>query len=509
MREKARRRLPPSVAVWLALSVLTSLPYLRAQLAPPPGKTFIGVFYWSDDFYNYLGFVQQARDGAFLFRDKLQIAPHPPSLVNLEWWVVGRLAAWVGNDPFLAYRLVGLVASLFLLLALERWLRRVGVPEARLTMSLLLVTLGGGAGGVLAHLVSWPLKRHLELWTGLFPFIELLANPHFLVGTTLLLWSLWLFMENRPWLAVLTTSVAALSRPYDAVLIVLVRVATIPLTEPRREWLARAAPLVGLVPVALLDAFLFYGTGFRWWTAIPATRPPWLDFLRAVGPAAVLALAAARATGGGPEARRARTHLVVWIGAVTLILLAQPVSFSLQFMVGLGLPLLTLGALGLLRLRRAVAIAVLATLSASALTTWGYMLLLEDVEWYAPSAEYAAAQAPAGRCGPDDVLLAPPEISLYSLAFSACRVFVAHPAAPGHPARVLLVHDFYFSWPPGSRARFLDQLGITRLFLPGDAGPVPVGWLGPSTRFRQVARVGSPRVLLSLYARPPQTPEGP
>jgi hypothetical protein len=508
MREGKRRRLRPAVTVWLALSVLTSLPYLRARLAPPPGKTFIGVFHWSDDFYNYLGFVQQAQDGAFLFRDKLQIEPDPPSLVNLEWWAVGRLAALLGGDPFLAYHLVGLVASLALLLALERWLRRVGVPDTRLTLSLLLVCIGGGAGGVLAHLTDWPVRSHLELWTGLFPFIEILSSPHLLLGTTLLLWSLWLFMENRPWLAVLATSVAALSRPYDAVLIALVRGVSIPLTEPRRQWLARAVPLVGLVPVALLDAWLFYGTSFRWWTTIPASRPPWLDVLRAVGPAAVLALGAAGAAACGPEARRARAHLVVWIGLAALILIVRPVSFSLQFMVGLGLPLLTLGALGLLRLRRAAAVAVVAALSASALTTWSYMLLLKDVEWYAPSAEYAAAQAPAGHCGPDGILLAPPEISLYSLAFSACRVFVAHPASPDYPARAQLVHDFYFTWPAQSRARFLDRTGITLLFLPGDAGPVPVGWLGPSTRFRQIVRVGAPRILLSLYARSPQPPEG-
>src|SRR5438093_5715215 len=112
----------PVLLAWLFVSVLTSLPYVRAAAQPPPGRVFVGFFYYVDDAYNYLSFVQQAEDGAFLLRNKDVSPPPPARLVNLEWWIVGRISALVGRRPALAYRLFGLVAALALLIAVDRWL---------------------------------------------------------------------------------------------------------------------------------------------------------------------------------------------------------------------------------------------------------------------------------------------------------------------------------------------------------------------------------------------------
>src|SRR5262249_37860412 len=55
----------------LLLATATTVPYLRASTAPPPGTAFVGFFYFVNDAYNYLSFTQQAEDGAFVFRNKL------------------------------------------------------------------------------------------------------------------------------------------------------------------------------------------------------------------------------------------------------------------------------------------------------------------------------------------------------------------------------------------------------------------------------------------------------
>src|SRR5436189_949290 len=100
----------PVLLAWLFASTLTALPYVRAAARPPAGRVFVGFFYYVDDAYNYLSFVQQAEDGAFLLRNKNASPPSPARLVNLEWWVVGRASAVLGRRPALAYRLFGVVA---------------------------------------------------------------------------------------------------------------------------------------------------------------------------------------------------------------------------------------------------------------------------------------------------------------------------------------------------------------------------------------------------------------
>ena len=133
--------------LWLLLTAWTSALYLRAGLGPPPGRVFAGTFHWIDDFYNYLSYVQQAEDGAFLFRNKLlPPAATRPELVNLEWWVVGRVSRLLGHQPLLAYRLFALAAALGLVAGVERWLRRVGVPDTHRLSALFLVLLGEASG---------------------------------------------------------------------------------------------------------------------------------------------------------------------------------------------------------------------------------------------------------------------------------------------------------------------------------------------------------------------------
>src|SRR5262249_37370329 len=159
----------------------------------PPGRVFAGTFHWLDDFYNYVSYVQQAEDGAFLFQNKLEPAPHTARLVNLEWWTVGRLSALLGRHPFLAYRIFGLFASFAFLAGVDAWLRRAALPESHRFWALMLVATGGGLGAFVFDFTDRPVSECLDLSSGAFPFLGLLSNPHFTTGTALLLWALHAF----------------------------------------------------------------------------------------------------------------------------------------------------------------------------------------------------------------------------------------------------------------------------------------------------------------------------
>ncbi|HXB57555.1 MAG TPA: hypothetical protein VN461_22525 [Vicinamibacteria bacterium] len=493
----------PVLLAWLLLAGLTGLPYLRAALDPPPGTTFVGFFFYADDQYNYLSFVQQAEDGAFRFRNKLVEEPHPPALLNLEWWLVGRLSAALGHHPLVAYRLLGLAAALALLAGLDAWLRAMGLPDPHRLPALLLVTMGGGLGGILFTFGDQG-RWYLDLFTGLFPFIGLLVNAHFVTGTALLLWTLWAYLRARTPLGQVGASalgtVLGLVRPYDLVLLVAIRSLGVLVTEPIRLSWRRLLPLAGLAPVVLYNYWLFYRTpAFAFYRTAFYEFPGLGDFALALGPAALLAALAIPGGRGAPDARGPRAHLWAWALLAAAIILARPVHFSLQFLVGVGVPLLALGAVGLARFGPGVMLVAVLPLAGTALAALR-LVSGPTGPWFVPSERLAVAQALRGSCRPGDVLLSPPDIGQYAAGLTACRAYVSHPIGPDYARRTEEVRAFFGTWDPTLRAAFLDRHCITHLTLPGDAGPVPGAWLGEATAFRALARVGQPTVI-SVYAR--------
>jgi hypothetical protein len=489
---------------------ITGLPYLRAGVDPPPGRAFVGFFFFVDDSYHYLSYVQQAAAGAFLFRNKLLLEDHAPSLINLEWWLVGRLSAALGGHPLIAYRILGLGAAFFLLAGADRWLRRCGLPDSHRLPALLLVSLGGGFGGLLFQFAGRPAFRCLDFATGLFPSLELLSNPHFVVGTALLLWTLWAFLNARTaadYLAgTLLGSVLGLVRPYDLILVVAIHGLSVLVAEPPAAWLRRLFPLAGLAPVALYNYWVFYvNRSFAFFTTGPYPFPPREDYVVAFGPAAALAITAVWARPSGPEARAARVHLLVWIAMGALVIAIQAVTFSLQFLVGFALPFFAFAALGLSRFRPAVTLAVTVALSTTLLVALR-IVLTPHPRWQVPRERLGAAFALRAACKPDEVVFAPQDIGLYAIGLTACKAYVSHPIMPGFAERVVEARSFYEASDPAARAALLDRQRVTHLVLPGDPGPRPTAWLGEDTPFRREAMVGRAPSLLSLYSRAVASP---
>ncbi len=416
---------------------------------------------------------------------------------------MGRLSAVLGHHPLLAYRLVGLAAALALLAGLDRWFRGMGLPDPQRLPALLLVTTGGGLGGILFTFLDRT-RWYPDLFTGLFPFIGLLANAHFVAGTSLLLWALWVYLRARTWVgyagAGALGTALGLVRPYDLVLLVGTRSVGVLITEPVRLWFSRLLPLVGLAPVALYNYWIFYGTpGFAFYRTAPYESPGLGDLALALGPAALLATSAIRGRFGDESVPRPRAHLTAWALLAAAVIVVRPVHFSLQFLVGLGTPLLTLGALGLSRFGPVVMLAVALPMASTALVA--LRLVSRPMSRFVASERMAAADALRGSCRPRDLLLSPPDIGQYAAGLTACRAYVSHPIGPDYARRADEVRAFFGAQDPSARSAFLDRHCITRLTLPGDPGPAPDTWLGHATSFRRVARVGQPPTAISVYAR--------
>ena len=487
-----------ALLVFLLLATVSASLALRASLAPPRGTVFVGTFYYVDDFYNYLGYVEQAQRGALLFRNKLADPGLPPALVNLEWLAVGWISALLGGRPLLAYRLFGFLALAGLVVGIDRWLARSGLPPGRRLAGLLLVGTGGGLGGLLLALGVLPGERALDVRTGAFPFVESVANPHFVAGTALLLAALGAFAAGRGGRGAALGTVLGLVRPYDAALVAGIETLAVLLTTPAREWPRRLLPVLALGPVLAYDAWLFLaGPGFSVFSSplYAAQAPAAGDLAVALGPAALLALTAVRLRGGAGAGHRLR--LALWATLALLVVLVRPVSFSLQLVVGIGVPLLVLAAVGLARLPRGgLEGAVPPMATTAAVVTW--LCAAPSPGRHVPAERWQVAWALREACRPGDVVLAPEDIGLYVAGLSPCWPYASHAAAPDHHARAAAVARFYGEARPEERAAFLDRAGVAHVVLPPG---VPPGWLGPVTPFRPRLSVPGPRGGLVVHSR--------
>jgi hypothetical protein len=496
------RRFTPALLAWALVSGLCTAPYVRAALDPPRGHAFLGSFYFITDVYNYFGYVQQAADGAFLFRNKLTLEPHTPALVNLEWWAVGRLSALLGGSFVLAWRLLALAASLPFVLLVDAWLRRAGLPPTHRLPGLMLVLLGGGFGGLL-YTLRWPPGLDvLDLSTGLFPFIELLANPHFVCGTTLVMGALLLLTRGggRATAAgVVLIGLAGLVRPYDMVMAVAVFGLATVLTETPARAARRLLPLLGLLPVVAYVGWVFYvETAYRVFAAEAYTPPPLRQLAFATGPALALAGLVLFGPPPGPEARRARVLLLCWAVAALLVGVLRPVSFSLQFLVGIGVPLLGLAAVGLARYPPWLTLAATLCLCSSAVVALR-VVSGDQPRWFVPAERVEAARALRTACRPGEVAMAPTDVGVYALAHTPCSPYSSHPVMRDAALHREEVEAFYAEWGPAERAAFLDAHRVAAVLVP--RGERPEWFLGPGTPFRAVGGepAGSP---FAAYRRP-------
>jgi hypothetical protein len=282
------------------------------------------------------------------------------------------------------------------------------------------------------------------------------------------------------------------------VLLVLIRTISVAVLEPPRRWIAALAPLGGLIPVVLYLYWLFYrNPAFAFYARTPYVFPPRAEFAWALGPAALLALLSLRSA---PDdgARRARVHLAVWAALGLLVVLFRPLDFSLQFLVGIGVPLLALGAFGLAQ-RAPRVTALVAVLFATSQVTAFLFVLRPNPLWLVPRGDMDLVRALRPTCRSGDVLFAPPSVGILAYGLTACRAIVTHEVDPDYDRKLAQVRDFA-GLPPSGRAALLDTYRVTHFLAPGDAGARPLAWLGEGTSFRRCLSVTTGPAW-SLYIR--------
>jgi hypothetical protein len=304
---------------------------------------------------------------------------------------------------------------------------------------------------------------------------------------------------------VLLGNVLALVRPYDAALLAGVAGLAVLLRWPPRQWPRRLLPVAALVPALLYNAWVFlWSPGFGVFSSpVYATSgPSFLELAVAVGPAVLAALTTARMPESGDDSERQhRRYLALWAALALLMVVLRPVSFSLQFIAGVGVPLLSLGAIGLGRMRRGV-LEVAVPLFAGTAVVVTLLQLYPNPYRNVPADRWRIAAALGSVCRPGEMVLAPSDIGLYVGGLSSCWPWVSHSASPEHTSREAATESFYSST-PAERGRFLDEACVAHVV-------VPRAWLAggllPGAPYRHRLEVEGPRGGLAVYSREPGAP---
>jgi len=360
-----RRAIGDVLPVWVALAVLTTLPYLVAQSRAPGGHVFTGILTAYDDTFTYLAWMRQGADGRVLMCDLYTAEPQECEFFLPLWTALGLSARMTGASLALTFHAARLIASLLLLIVARSVARRVLKTRARLRFSLWLYAFSGGLGWLVyafnnrndllnAGVISGSADLNLP---EAIAFRSAYAQAHFTFGAAMVSGAINLLFsalkETKPFRAVLAgavVSVLAVVHPYLIVVVVAVSAVVFalwPWLPAQREGGpdGRLAPVViaSWFCVAALPgvAYLLYlrrsNEILREWLRITdSLSPPPVEYVLGFGLVAALALA-----GSGVLWKMRAPYgrmILVWI-LVQSALLYAPVSFQRRLIEGLQLPL--------------------------------------------------------------------------------------------------------------------------------------------------------------------------
>lgn len=463
--------------VWiyaLVLIALTTLPYVLAWAQG--GGTFSGFLLGVDDGYSYLGKMRLGARGLWNFY--LFYTPEPHAAEPLFFlpyivpgWLVGRIFA--EDNPALTaaltltYHLMRLVFNLLLIYTLYRFIAAFIRPARLRFLALVLATLGGGLGWLVALFVgsNWlgSLPPELYIPEG-FSFLILFGLPHLALARAALLGGLLVIIQNlsshpiergiqvRPiifagglWLVV------GLAVPfYLGILYVILAVWGLAAWAASRKFPARLALVGGTAALITLPLFAYYAltfgrnSAFAQWSAqnlLPSPHP--LHYLLAYMLLIIPALAGVRWAWG--RARRGQAAYALLFGwpLVVPLLVYLPLNVQRRMAEAVIVPLAVLAAVGIGALGRYVtdlkpaprwrrvffrrALPALAVCS-SLFLVFGSLLsaLNQRPPVFRPAGEAAALYWLNGQTAPDTVALAAFETGNVLPALTHLRPFVGH-----------------------------------------------------------------------------------
>lgn len=439
------------IAIIFGLVIVTTLPYLFAAryagenhvfggflLNPMDGNTYLSKMYqgWRGDLRFTLPFTAEVGNGSFF---------------NIFYLLLGHLARVLGISLLFTFHAVRVIAIVFLLFVLYRFLA-VYSPNKRIQrMAFIMAAFGAGLGWL-----ALPFGEFTsDFWVAeAYPFLSAYANPHFPLGLGLLL--LLLTLEDRRYLAVInprfftegapvafTALLLAIVYPFGVViaLIVLSSYAIFEhyqsISELRYSHMARRILWIALGGVPILIYYLFVirkDTLLSIWYAQNKTpTPPIWDFVISFSPVLIMAILAVVYI---LRKRFNQSRLLITWTVLGIVLLYIPWGLQRRFIMGLYVPLGTLAALwfvdtlwGRRRYYILVILLIVAIIPTNIIILMAarHGMQTHDPILYLTSDEARAFEWIEENTNSNALILSSPETGLFIPAHTGRRVLYGHP----------------------------------------------------------------------------------
>ncbi len=486
------------VGVWTAVALLAiAAPYWDGYRRAPAGWRFDGfVGGYPDDYYGYLAWMRQARDGFVLFKDYFTTEPHGRVFFHPLFWAMGTMSRLTGAPLLIPWYVVHAFGCGLLLVTVYRFAAHFTPDAPARVLALALVTTSTGFGWLTAPTGTTPwIARSIDLWHVETDEFRALTSSFFTLPVALTCMLL-AFLHALRYLRTARRTDAVASGVYALALVathqydivVLYAVLGAYVLVAARRHVARVA--IVAVPSLL---YCLYSVAvvrldpvFAQHVHVSMRTPTPLACALGWGLPLVLA-AIALLTPAVWRSGRDLGFLAVWL-VVGMVLLALPLGFARKLMWGMHVPMCVLGAMLVVEVLRSAGRA-LPRRAATAVVVAGSILVtiaagIGTVPLYRNLFVHPAPPA-VGDYLPDDYLEAlrwlddhtePAEVVLASLPLAAlipgytgCVTFVGHWAQtvdPNHKAAfVAALFGVAGGLPPTAIRGILARNRVHYLFL--------------------------------------------
>jgi len=413
---------------------------------PIDGNSYLAKMYqgWRGDTQFTLPYTAEPGEGAYLF---------------LFYLGLGHFARWIGIDRLLLFHVTRLLAAIFMYFVMYRYFKHTGLSVRERLLAFIVAAFGAGLGW---FALIFGLST-ADFWVAeAYPWLTSYANPHFPLSLGLILLLLLPpgtdnHSRNYPvlqgFLIALAALILSIISPFGIILVILILVGEeflriigglpdvdIAGFDRRIIWV-----LLGGVPFILYDLWVTAGhSALSTWNSQNLTpSPPIWDFILSFSPLILFSafgiyhLLRVRV---GKIGQRGTVTMVVWL-ALGAGLLFFPIGLQRRFLIGLYIPVVILGVVGLsslvkkgstntirsYRLLGLILILLIIPTNLLILLSGRYAVQTQDRHVYLWQDERRAFLWLESNTADDALILAAPETGLFIPAYTGRRVLYGHP----------------------------------------------------------------------------------
>lgn len=484
------------IPILLAIVILlvNNLPFIVPSVLKKDRLIFLGRHAVnSQDTYTYLSFIEQARQGRYLFKNLYTAGGQTPHFIHPLYLGIGIASNVLHISSIVAYHAARIILSILFLIVLYRFLG-VFFPlyETRIVAYLIVLTSSG-----LGYLFSTWLPDASDLWIPeSITFLSLMEAPHFILSLILIVIVVWKFLtihnNNEIYQSVgigIALLILSFEHPFTFIPIGLTLLVS-GLFLKRNMGPIIGALLIGSVGLVYQAWIVFHDPIMKAWlnqNALPSPIP--INYIVGYGGILLFALVGSEIVLRRMDEFKDTSHfvfLLTWAG-ITAILVYAPVIFQRRFIEGLHIPLSILATFGIIAVKNFLEKNKKRVLVSVPVFTGGMVLFLalssiayvvREVQtinldsydggyyYYVAPEEMRAMVWLREHIKDDDVILSNWFYGNLIPGLTGRRVFIGHKIqTPNFDENVSLVNAFLLETNHGKSLQFLSAHSIRYIFL--------------------------------------------